>query len=129
MMIFGVAIPLVGILLAYYFYKVNRHATEIAANTTLLRPIVKFLNHKWYWDEIYNALLLRPLWFLAKFILSIGLESVIEFFVWLIARIPQLFGYLLKPTQRGLLQRYAMVMIAGLAAIVLSVLYLISHGS
>ena len=38
---------------------------------------------------------------------------------------PQLVGYSLKPTQRGLLQRYAVGMIAGLAAVILGVLYLI----
>jgi NADH-quinone oxidoreductase subunit L len=128
MMIFGFAVPLIGIAIAFYFYKVNRHAAEIAANTAFLRPIVKFLNNKWYIDELYEALFLRPLWILAH-ILSIFDRYVVDGLVFFVGFVPQIVGYSLKPTQRGLLQRYAVGMIAGLAAIVLGVLYLISHGS
>lgn len=126
MMIFGFVVPLLGIAIAYYFYKVNRHAAEIAANTAFLRPIVKFLNNKWYIDELYDAILLRPLWILAH-ILSGFDRYIIDGMVWLVGFIPQMVGYSLKPTQRGLLQRYAVGMIAGLAAVVLGVLYLIYH--
>ena len=126
MLALGFALPLVGIAIAYYFYKVNRHAAEIAANTALLRPVVKFLYHKWYIDEFYEAILLRPLWILAH-ALSIFDRYVIDGLVFLVGFIPQVVGYSLKPTQRGLLQRYAVGMIAGLAAVVLGVLYLIYH--
>ena len=54
---------------------------------------------------------------------------VVDGLVFFVGFVPQIVGYSLKPTQRGLLQRYAVGMIAGLAAIVLGVLYLISHGS
>ena len=119
-----------GILLAFYFYKVNRHAAEIAANTAFLRPIVKFLNNKWYIDEIYSFFLLRPLRLLA-WGLSFFDDWIIDKLIinCIIGFTPQLIGYSLKPTQRGLLQRYAVGMIAGLAAVVIGVLYLISHGS
>ena len=118
---FGVGIPLVGILIAFYFYKVNRHAAEIAANTPFLRPIVKFLYNKWYIDEIYNIFLLKPLWILAHILAGID-RFVIDGLVFIVSFIPQIIGYSLKPTQRGVLQRYAVGMIAGLAAVVLGVI-------
>jgi len=42
-----------------------------------------------------------------------------------VAMVPQTLGYSLRPTQRGLLQRYAIGMVGGLAVVVLIVLYLI----
>jgi len=116
-----------GIAIAFYFHKINRHAAEIAANTAFLRPIVTFLSNKWYWDEIYEALLLRPLWILA--IILAGFDRyVIDSLVSFVGFIPQLIGHSLKPTQRGLLQQYALGMIAGLVVIMLLIFYLVFRG-
>ncbi len=114
-------LPVTGIALAWYFHAKNRAATAALAGK--LRFLVKFLNNKWYFDEIYSALLLKPLWILAQ-LLSYFDRYVIDGMVYIVGFIPQLVGYSLKPTQRGLLQRYAVGMIAGLAAVVLGVLYL-----
>jgi NADH-quinone oxidoreductase subunit L len=116
------ALPLLGILIAWYFYLKNRAAA--AAMAARFRPLVNFLNNKWYIDEIYSALLLKPLWFFAHF-LSYFDRYVVDGLVFIVGFIPQLAGYILKPTQRGLLQRYAVGMVAGLAAVVGAVLYLI----
>jgi NADH-quinone oxidoreductase subunit L len=116
------AIAIVGILIAYYFYVMNRAAAAAAAQR--FKGLVSFLYHKWYWDEIYEALLLTPTWWLAH-ALSAFDKYVIDGLVWIVGFVPQLVGYSLRPTQRGLLQRYAVGMIAGLAAVVLGVLYLL----
>jgi len=115
-------LPLVGIALAWYFHAKNRPAT--AALAQRLRFIVNFLNHKWYFDELYAVFLLKPLWLLAL-LLSYFDRYVIDSLVYIVGFIPQLIGHSLKPTQRGLLPRFAVSMIAGLAAIVLGVLYLL----
>ena len=115
-------LPLTGIALAWYFYAKNRALTAKLAVT--FSPIVNILSHKWYIDEIYSVLLLKPLWILAH-LLSYFDRYVIDGLVFVVSFVPQLLGYSLKPTQRGLLQRFALGMIAGLAAIVLGVLYLI----
>ena len=88
-------IALLGIAIAFYFYKVNRHASEIVGAN--LRPLVNFLYNKWYIDEIYNAILLRPLWILGH-ILSIFDRYVIDGLVFLVGFIPQVAGYSLKPS-------------------------------
>jgi NADH-quinone oxidoreductase subunit L len=119
--VLGIVIPFVGIAIAWYFYAANRAAA--AAMAARFRPIVNFLYNKWYIDEIYSALLLKPLWFFAHF-LSYFDRYVVDGLVWIVGFVPQLVGYSLKPTQRGLLQRYAVGMVAGLAAVVIAVLYL-----
>jgi len=88
------------------------------------RPIVNFLYNKWYIDELYAALITGPLWILAH-LLSYFDRYVVDGLVFIVAFLPQLVGYSLKPTQRGMLQRYAVGMVAGLAAVVVAVIYLI----
>jgi NADH-quinone oxidoreductase subunit L len=120
MMGISAVISIVGILLAAYFYLFNRAAAAAAA--VRMRPLVNFLANKWYIDELYGVLFLKPLRILAL-LLSYFDRYFIDGLVFIVGFVPQLVGYSLKPTQRGLLQRYAVGMIAGLAAIVLGVLY------
>ena len=122
MMVISGIIAIVGIAIAYYFYLANRAAS--AAMAARFSGVVKFLYNKWYWDEIYNALFLKPLWVLAH-LLSYFDRYFIDGLVFIVGFIPQLAGYSLKPTQRGLLPKYAVGMVAGLAAIVIGVIYLL----
>ncbi len=122
MMTISSILAFAGIGIAFYFYKVNRAASAAAAKT--FAPLVNFLYNKWYIDEIYSALLIKPLWYLAHLLRYFD-QYVIDGLVFIVAFIPQLAGYTLKPTQRGLLQKYAVGMIAGLAAVVLGVLYIL----
>jgi NADH-quinone oxidoreductase subunit L len=124
--IFSSVIALIGIAIAYYFYKVNRHAADVVGAN--LRPLVNFLYNKWYIDDLYGAMITRTMWILGH-ILSIFDRYVVDGLVFLVGFAPQVVGYSLKPTQRGMLQRYAVGMIAGLAAVVLGVLYLIYQSS
>jgi NADH-quinone oxidoreductase subunit L len=114
-------IALIGIVIAFYFYVVNRPAA--AAVGLKLAPVVKFLYNKWYIDEIYGIFILKPLWILAHILAGID-RFVIDGLVFIVSFIPSIIGYSLKPTQRGVLQRYAVGMIAGLAAVILGVMYL-----
>jgi NADH-quinone oxidoreductase subunit L len=119
--ILGILIPFAGIAIAFYFFKLNRLA---AANVgQKLAPLVKFLYNKWYIDEIYSLFIIKPLWILAHILAGID-RFVIDGLVFIVSFIPSFIGYSLKPTQRGVLQRYAVGMIAGLAAVILGVMYL-----
>ncbi|HUO07998.1 MAG TPA: NADH-quinone oxidoreductase subunit L [Phycisphaerae bacterium] len=118
----GILIPPAGILVAWYFYKANRPAADAMA--ARFRPLVNFLYNKWFFDEIYAAFILNPIWMLAV-VFSIFDRYIIDGIVFFIAFVPQIVGYSLKPMQRGVLQRYAVGMIAGLAAIILGVMYLL----
>ncbi len=118
----GFLLPIAGIGVAFYFYKLNRHAADIVGAN--LRPLVNFLYNKWYIDDIYAMFIIKPLWILAHVLAGID-RFVIDGLVFFVGFLPQIVGYSLKPTQRGVLQRYAVGMIAGLAAVVLGVMYLL----
>jgi len=122
MMGISFVIALAGIGIAYYFHWRNRAAaTALAAK---LKPLVTFLENKWYIDEIYQALLLKPLWILGH-LCNIVDRFIVDGLVTVVGFVPQLMGYTLKPTQRGLLQRYATGMIAGIAALVIGVVLIV----
>jgi NADH-quinone oxidoreductase subunit L len=114
-------IAFVGIVIAFYFFKYNRPASDKAG--VKFAPLVKFLHNRWYIDEFYTVFLIKPLWALAHILSGID-KFVIDGLVYFVSFIPSIIGYSLKPTQRGILQRYAVGMIAGLAAVVLGVMYL-----
>jgi len=124
MMSLGAVISIVGILIAAYFHWVNRHAATIVG--AALRPVVRFLENKWYFDELYHYTLVRPLRIFG-YVLSIMDRLVVDFLVFLIAFFPQFVGYSLKPTESGRLRYYGIGMIAGVVVIVLGVIYLL-HG-
>lgn len=111
-----------GIATAFYFFKVNRHAADIVGAN--FKPLVNFLYNKWYIDEVYAAALIKPLRVLGH-ILNFVDKYVVDTLVAFVGFAPQVVGYSLKPTQRGILQRYALGMVAGAAAVVLGALYLL----
>ncbi len=122
MMTIGGIVAILGILLAAYFHWLNRHAATIVGN--FARPVVRFLENKWYIDTIYHYGIVRPLWVLAH-IFSIIDRFVIDGMVFVVGYVPQLGGYFAKPMQSGRLRYYGIGMVAGVAAVVLGVLYLL----
>jgi NADH-quinone oxidoreductase subunit L len=123
MMISG-AIALVGIGIAWYFHLKNRHAATIVGAT--FKPLVKFLENKWYIDHLYWTFITMGGWVLAQ-ILAFVDTWVIDLGINVLGTMPSVVGQLLKPTQRGLLQRYALGMLAGVAAIIIGVIYLLNR--
>jgi NADH-quinone oxidoreductase subunit L len=74
-------------------------------------------------DEIYDAVIVRPLWRVGQVFYAID-RIVIEGLVWMVGFIPQLFGFTLKlTTQRGYLQGYASAMAFGILVILLIVFW------
>ena len=118
----SIVLPLAGILVAWYFHLRNRHAAEILAAN--VRPVQRFLENKWYIDELYWAVIIKPLWVIAQG-LSLIDRFVVDGAVTVVGWMPQLLGYSLKPTERGLMQRYAVGMVGGVAVIVGGVLWLL----
>lgn len=121
MMVISGLLAVIGIGIAWFFHLKNRHAADVVGGA--LKPVVNFLYNRWYIDAIYWNLITMPLWLLGQF-MSIFDRFVIDGIVFVIGFFPKLLGYSLKPTQRGLLQRYAMGMVAGIAVIVLGMLWL-----
>jgi NADH-quinone oxidoreductase subunit L len=69
--------------------------------------------NKFHVDELYEALLLKPLSGLTVFTRIFDL-NVLDSFVDLCGHVPRLFGYLFRPLQNGLVQFYALTMILAL---------------
>jgi len=120
MMGMSFAIAAAGIAVSYYFHLANRKAAEGVG--TKLQPLVNFLYNRWYIDAVYNLFITTGLWIVGKILAFID-QWVVDSLVNLVGFFPQLLGYLLKPFQRGVLQRYAAYMVAGTAAVIFGVLY------
>lgn len=77
---FSLSVALVGILIAWYFH---RRKTEVADRLETQNPIFSrihsLLFHKWYVDELYNAVFVRPiLWISEKVLFRVIDVSIID---------------------------------------------------
>jgi NADH-quinone oxidoreductase subunit L len=119
LMIVSGLISLLGIYLAYLMHLRDRAAAEkIAAQHPLA---ISVLEHKYWFDEIYQAAIVEPLRSLGEIFFAID-RIIVDGIVWLISFIPQASGFVLKlTTQRGYLQGYAVTMLFGIAVILLVV--------
>jgi len=108
-----------GIGLAWWLY-VRRPA--LAREMAQALPgAYELSKNKFYLDEIFAALVVRPLAGLAHF-LRVFDQYIVDSFVDLTAHAPRWLGHLLRPVQNGLVQFYALLMVLGLAGFLLSVL-------
>ena len=93
--LWAISTALVGFLLAVLFYGVRiLNANEVRAQ---FRPIYEFLIHKWYFDELYNAVFVQPVLFVSRRIAEFdkrvidGLIDNLAICVRMIARLDDLF--------------------------------------
>jgi NADH-quinone oxidoreductase subunit L len=84
-----------------------------------LGPLEPLFANRFYIDEIYAALVVRPLEFLA--LVAAGFDrSVIDGLVNLVAAVPLGLGAVVRRLQSGLLQRYAVAGVLGTLLVVLA---------
>ena len=112
---FGVMIT--GLLVAIYAYIVNPGFP--AAFVSVIRPIHTFFYNKWFFDELYNFLFVRPAFALGRLFWKVGDVGFIDRFgpngaAWVVV---QGTG-LARRIQSGLLTSYALWMLGGLVAAV-----------
>ena len=69
-------VGLLGIATAYVFYIVRVDIPVWLAER--FRPIYLFLLNKWYFDELYDFLFVRPTMWLGRFLWKVGDASVID---------------------------------------------------
>ena len=104
---------LLGLLGAYIFYIRAPEAPARLAAT--YRPIYLFLLNKWYFDELYNLLFVRPAFALGRFFWHRGDEKTINRLgpdgaAWIVERSSRVAGRV----QSGYVYTYAFVMLLGL---------------
>jgi NADH-quinone oxidoreductase subunit L len=82
-----------------------------------LGPLQTLFANKFYFDQIYSALIVRPLEGLAL-VAALFDRYVVDGFVDAIAGVPVALGGIVRRSQSGLLQRYALAGVMGVLAIV-----------
>jgi len=108
---------LVGLLIAFYAY--IRNTDFPRAFVENFRLLYAFLLNKWYFDEIYHALLVRPAMWVGRFFWKKGDEGTIDRFGPDGVAAAVVAGTRLTARiQTGYLYTYALVMLLGVAAAV-----------
>ncbi len=112
MMMLSTILAIGGIAGAHLVYGSHRGAAGVKDNAS---PLQKFSFNGLYLDELYIALVVKPLRSLAE-VCEMFDRMVIDQIVDGVALIPGIVGSILRPIQNGLVQHYAFVMLLGLAA-------------
>jgi NADH-quinone oxidoreductase subunit L len=108
-------VMITGFLVALWAYVLD---TSIPAKfTATFRGLYAFLLNKWYFDELYDILFVRPAFALGRFFWKRGDQQTIDRFgpngaAWLV----QLGNVGTRRLQSGYVYTYALVMLLGLAA-------------
>jgi NADH-quinone oxidoreductase subunit L len=106
-------VMLIGLAIAIYGYLVNRAFP--GAVVARFGPLYRFLLNKWYFDELYNAIFVRPAFWLGRVFWKVGDVGIIDRFgpngaAWVVALASRGAARL----QSGYLYSYALVMLVGL---------------
>ncbi len=118
LMIFTGALAVIGILAAYVIYVKQTWLAGLIKAT--LPRAHRTLWNKYYIDELYGAGVVEPARTSGR--VCVGLDDyLIDGLLWFATAIPRGIGYLLRTMQSGLMQGYALGMIAGIAIIVVLV--------
>ncbi len=123
MMFASAALSVAGIIIAWYFHYRNRNAALKPA--TAVHWIVKLLYRKYYVDETYEYLLVRPLHTCAGICRQVD-RLVIEPSVRLTGELTQLAGLCLRSMQNGQLQSYGLSMIFAMGLIIILIFWAIA---
>ncbi|MFV0294692.1 MAG: NADH-quinone oxidoreductase subunit L, partial [Hyphomicrobiaceae bacterium] len=105
-----------GFVLAYVFYMVAPGLP--AATARAFRPIYLFFLNKWYFDELYDRIFVRPAMAIGRFLWKGGDGAVIDGAIdGTAATVVRATGRVVK-LQTGYIYHYAFAMLIGLAAII-----------
>jgi NADH-quinone oxidoreductase subunit L len=119
--ILAVAVAAFGWFIADRFY---RRQPESPAHLAAAFPaFYRILDRKYFVDEIYNVLVVRPLLALSKFVLEWVVDlAILGGIAWLLGGFASLGGAILQRWQSGNLRSYAAWLALGAAAVLLFVL-------
>ena len=116
------ATGLLGIALATWFYIFNPALPVMLA--TRFRPVYLFLLNKWYFDELYNAIFVRPAVWLAREFWQVGDVSIIDGVPNGLAALTQDGSRQVVRLQTGSIAVYAFTMLIGLVGLIGIFLYI-----
>jgi NADH-quinone oxidoreductase subunit L len=106
---------LFGLVVAYYMYVVNKTAPKALANT--FPDLYRFLLNKWYFDELYDFIFVRPAFAIGRFFWKGGDGAIIDGFGpdGVSARVLDVTRGAVR-LQSGYIYQYAFAMLLGVAA-------------
>lgn len=113
---------IVGAVIAIYFYLINTEAPRRLAATN--EWLYKFLLNKWYFDELYDFLFVRPAMWVGRFLWKKGDGWFIDGFGpdGISARVIDVTNRVVK-LQSGYLYHYAFAMLIGVAALITYIMF------
>ncbi|MSO41545.1 MAG: NADH-quinone oxidoreductase subunit L [Solirubrobacterales bacterium] len=114
-MIVGGTLSTLGILVAYWLYLVRPGTT--AALQRRLRGLHGFLEHKWYFDELIDLLVVRPALATGRFANNVFERYVVQGIVVGVTDVVRGAGAVVRGAQSGFLRSYALLMVTGFAAL------------
>ncbi len=109
-------IALAGIALAWQFYLAQPSLAEAAMNAAKSTGLYALSYGKFFIDEVYSLMIVRPLEGLA-WLCSVIDTYLIDGTVNLFGLLPRWVGYVFRPLQGGLVPFYALVMALGVLAL------------
>jgi len=123
-------VGVIGIALAFVLHLVGRTSAGACRMDPIARrlgPIPRLAERKWMVDEIYHALLVMPLRIgshVMHFFDKLFVDGLVNF----AGILPRLFAWIIRPSQSGVLQGYAVSMAGGVAILMLVVFVFILGG-
>src|SRR4051795_4738331 len=111
----GGMLSIIGIALAYMVY-VRRPGTS-ATLIRRFRPIHTLFVNKWYFDEIYDAVIYRPLIATGQFANTVVERVVVHGIVTAAVDLVRGVGVVVRGAQSGFVRAYALLLIGGFAAL------------
>ncbi|MBU3078280.1 NADH-quinone oxidoreductase subunit L [Sphingomonas quercus] len=109
-------VMLIGLLTAWMAY--IRDPSIPGRFTATFRGLYSFLLHKWYWDELYDFVFVKPAFAIGRFLWKRGDQGTIDRFgpdgiSWVVSAT----GAAARRLQSGYVYTYALVMLLGLAGL------------
>jgi NADH-quinone oxidoreductase subunit L len=111
----GAVLSLAGIALAYYVYVVRPGTAGALARR--FAPVHAFLANKWYFDELYDALVYRPAIAAGRVANSIIERVVVQGLVTAAVDAVRGVGVVVRGAQSGFVRAYALLLVGGFAAL------------
>jgi NADH-quinone oxidoreductase subunit L len=113
----GTLIALAGIAIAYQLYV--RQPGTTARLIERLAPLHRFLVNKWYFDELIDALVVRPALALGRFCNRTFERVVVQGIVSGTVEVVRDAAGVVRTVQSGFVRSYALLLVAGFAALAL----------
>jgi NADH-quinone oxidoreductase subunit L len=114
----GGALSVLGIFVAYRIYMLAPYMTHDLRDR--MRRLHDFLAHKWYFDELYDALFVRPALAFGRFCQSVIESAVVQgLFVGGATGLVRTGTAFARAIQTGVLRAYALVLFMGLGGLAL----------